>query len=115
MSERANRLARRLERANLSASSRVGGLEVLNSESEEEEEVQSYTPQPNLMEELRGNMQQQQGNMVDANQGRSIRDFAAPRRVGDLSCIRRPPITTTNFEVKPITMTMLNNIQFGGL
>lgn len=39
----------------------------------------------------------------------------APKRDGDLSCIRRPPINVANFEVKLITLTMVNNYQFGGL
>ena len=114
MSERTNQLAQRLEQAKRSALGIPSVSQVLNSDSEEEE-VQSNTPPPTLMANLRRNIQPQGGNIEDGDQGRSIRDFAAPKRVGDLSCIRRPPITTTNFEVKPITMTMLNNVQFGGL
>ena len=112
MSERTNQLAQRLEQAKRSALGIPSVSQVLNSDSEEEE-VQSNTPPPTLMANLRGNIQPQGGNIEDGDQGRSIRDFAAPKRVGDLSCIRRPPITTTNFEVKPITMTMLNNVSLG--
>ncbi len=112
MTERYQRALRRLERI-AESSSRIGEYQDTQSDSEEEE-VQSTLPNPNLMEQQRGNMAQQ-ANVGDENQRRSIRDYAAPRRVGDLSCIRRPPIESTNFEIKPITISLLNNVQFGGL
>ena len=40
---------------------------------------------------------------------------AAHKKVGDLSCIRRPPIQAQNFEIKNTTMTMLNSVPFCGL
>ncbi len=112
MTERYYRSLRRLERI-AESTSRIGEFQDIQSDSEEEE-VQSNLPHPNLMEQQRDNMAQQ-ANLVEENQRMSIRDYAAPKRVGDLSCIRRPPIDSTNFEIKPITISLLNNVQFGGL
>lgn len=45
-----------------------------------------------------------------------IYEYAAHKKVRDLSCIRRPPIQAQNFEIKnKNTMTMLNSIPFSGL
>lgn len=55
-----------------------------------------------------------QGEQVQ-EQPRTIREYASPRKVGDLSCRRRPPINVANFKAKLITLTVLNNYQFRSL
>ena len=43
-----------------------------------------------------------------------LEEFALPPTVVQ-SAIRRPPIQANNFELKGVTLQMLNNIQFHGL
>ena len=44
-----------------------------------------------------------------------ICEYAAHRRIGDTSCIRRPPIQANNFEIKSSTIFLINNVQYHGL
>ena len=43
-----------------------------------------------------------------------LKEFALPPTVVQLA-IRRPPIQANNFELKGVTLQMLNNIEFHGL
>lgn len=67
----------------------------------EEEEPKTMARQGNpIIHKLQGN----HGNQ----KLRTIRDSTSPRKVGDFSCIWRQLINASNFEVKLITMIMLN-------
>src|ERR1700712_39771 len=44
-----------------------------------------------------------------------IWEYATQRRVGDQSCIRRPPIQANNFEIKSSSISLLSNVTFYGL
>lgn len=44
-----------------------------------------------------------------------IHEYASHKSIGDLSCIRWPPIQAQCFEIKNTTMIMLNRIQFNDL
>ena len=47
---------------------------------------------------------------------RTLMDYAQPSLSGTKSCIRRPTIESTTFELKPSFMTMIqNSVQFHGL
>ena len=44
-----------------------------------------------------------------------ICEYAAHKKVGDLSYIKRPPIEANNFKIEASTTFLLNNVQFSGL
>lgn len=58
----------------------------------------------------------QEGEMANQREDDlPICEYAAHKKVGDLSCIRRPPIEANNFKFEASTTSLLNNVQFSGL
>ena len=56
------------------------------------------------------------GAGVIQNAPRTLMDYAQPSLLGTESCIRRPAIESTTFELKPSYVTMIqNSVQFHGL